>query len=271
MPSGLASARIASIRVAFGIRFRRSTAVRLEPAGQPLPVDFNPDGIRADLHAPDQADDKRPNIVGRSIAQRFRDPAGAFDQLSCFDATRDLFADRIKEFAVVGEQGAESGDDQCFEVAGRYPPAAGGGLASAGNEPGRDVVPVARALLDGMGGRQSLTILVKQETGQEARLLPTGAARPLDAVFGQCRLNPIPQVLIDDCRVLSGIGRAFVFGNGVDFSAVIVRRAPITPPRLRLTGDATNAAMMRGVSEWQLTISHAGSIAGASAIVMEVG
>jgi hypothetical protein len=59
-----------------------------------------------------------------------------------------------------------------------------------------------------MGRCQSLTILVEQETGQQARLLSTGTACPLDTVLGQCRLNPIPEVLIDDRRMLPGIGRA---------------------------------------------------------------
>jgi hypothetical protein len=78
-------------------------ATRLEHAGQPLPVNLDRDGIRADLHAPHQADDKRPNIIGRSIAQRRGNPAGALDQLSCFDATRDLLAGCVKELPMVGE------------------------------------------------------------------------------------------------------------------------------------------------------------------------
>ena len=61
-----------------------------------------------------------------------------------------------------------------------------------------------------MGWRQPLTILVEQEAGQQTWLLSTDTTCPLDAVLGQRRLDPIPEVLIDDRRMLSGIGGALV-------------------------------------------------------------
>ena len=96
-------------------------------------------------------------LLGRSIGQLFRDPTGALDELLGFDAAGGLLTDRIEEFAMVGEQGAQSVDDQSFEIAGRDAPAASARLARPGHERGRHVVSVSRALLDGMGWRQSLT------------------------------------------------------------------------------------------------------------------
>jgi holo-[acyl-carrier protein] synthase len=66
--------------------------------------------------------------------------------------------------------------------------------------------------------------------------------------------------------VLKALGTGF--GNGVAFSDVIIRRAPGAPPQVRLSGGAAKAAKERGVVEWHLSISHAGSVAMASAIAI---
>lgn len=66
--------------------------------------------------------------------------------------------------------------------------------------------------------------------------------------------------------VLKAMGTGF--GAGVAFSDVIIRRAPGAPPQVRLTGGAEKAAAERGITAWQLSISHAGAMAMASAIAI---
>lgn len=66
--------------------------------------------------------------------------------------------------------------------------------------------------------------------------------------------------------VLKALGTGF--GAGVAFSDVIIHRAAGTPPEVRLTGGAAKAAAVRGIIEWRLSISHAGTMAMASAIAI---
>jgi holo-[acyl-carrier protein] synthase len=66
--------------------------------------------------------------------------------------------------------------------------------------------------------------------------------------------------------VLKALGTGF--GGGVAFSDVVIHRAPGAPPEVRLSGGAAQAAAARGVSSWQLSISHAGGMAMASALAL---
>ncbi len=66
--------------------------------------------------------------------------------------------------------------------------------------------------------------------------------------------------------VLKALGTGF--GAGVAFSDVIIHRAAGEPPQVRLTGGAAKAASELGVIEWQLSISHTGTTAMASAIAI---
>ena len=66
--------------------------------------------------------------------------------------------------------------------------------------------------------------------------------------------------------VLKAIGTGF--GAGVAISDVIIHRAPGSPPQVRLTDGAATAAAERGITAWQLSISHAGAMAMASAIAI---
>jgi holo-[acyl-carrier protein] synthase len=66
--------------------------------------------------------------------------------------------------------------------------------------------------------------------------------------------------------VLKALGTGF--GAGVAFSDVIVHRAAGAPPQVRLTGGAAKAATDLGITEWRLSISHAGAMAMASAIAI---
>ena len=66
--------------------------------------------------------------------------------------------------------------------------------------------------------------------------------------------------------VLKALGMGF--GAGVAFSDVVIHRAAGAPPQVRLAGGAAKAAAERGITEWRLSISHAGAMAVASAIAI---
>jgi holo-[acyl-carrier protein] synthase len=69
--------------------------------------------------------------------------------------------------------------------------------------------------------------------------------------------------------VLKALGTGF--GAGVAFSDVVIHRADGAPPQVRLTGGAAKAAAELGITEWRLSISHAGPMAMASAIAIGGG
>jgi holo-[acyl-carrier protein] synthase len=66
--------------------------------------------------------------------------------------------------------------------------------------------------------------------------------------------------------VLKALGTGF--GSGVAFSDVVIHRAAGAPPQVRLIAGAARAAAERGIIAWQLSISHAGMTAVASAIAL---
>lgn len=66
--------------------------------------------------------------------------------------------------------------------------------------------------------------------------------------------------------VLKALGTGF--GAGVAFSDVVIYRAPGRPPQVRLVGGAQEAAAERGITAWQLSISHTRDMAMASAIAI---
>jgi holo-[acyl-carrier protein] synthase len=66
--------------------------------------------------------------------------------------------------------------------------------------------------------------------------------------------------------VLKALGTGF--GNGVAFKDVVVRRRPGGAPEVVLSDGAALAAQGLGVTDWRLSISHAGGMAIASAIAL---
>lgn len=69
--------------------------------------------------------------------------------------------------------------------------------------------------------------------------------------------------------ILKALGTGF--GAGVAFSDVVIHRGAGAPPQVRLTGGAAKAAAELGITEWRLSISHAGPMAMASAIAIGGG
>lgn len=66
--------------------------------------------------------------------------------------------------------------------------------------------------------------------------------------------------------VLKALGTGF--GGGVAFSDVVIRRRIGQPPQVELLGGAGAVATARGITSWQLSVSHAGEMAIASAIAI---
>jgi hypothetical protein len=85
-----------------------------------------------------------------------------------------------------------------------------------GDQRARDIVAVARALLDCAAWRHPVAVAIKQHSGEQA-WLPTGSARvAAGGVAGKLRLNRIPEWLIDDRHVFAGMGLSLVN----DFAAI---------------------------------------------------
>ena len=71
-------------------------------------------------------------------------------------------------------------------------------LGGPGDKRPRDVVPIARALLHGMGGRQSFAAVVEDQAGEEAGILRVCSRSPIDPVLGEDGLDLVPKGLVDD-------------------------------------------------------------------------
>jgi holo-[acyl-carrier protein] synthase len=68
--------------------------------------------------------------------------------------------------------------------------------------------------------------------------------------------------------VLKALGTGF--GAGVAFKDVVIRRKQSGPPEVVLSGGAALAARDLGITDWRLSISHAGGMAIASVIALGV-
>jgi holo-[acyl-carrier protein] synthase len=66
--------------------------------------------------------------------------------------------------------------------------------------------------------------------------------------------------------VLKALGTGH--GAGVAFTDVVIHRAPGAAPGVQLTGGAASAAAALGITNWQLSISHAGGMAMASVLAL---
>ena len=66
--------------------------------------------------------------------------------------------------------------------------------------------------------------------------------------------------------VLKAIGTGF--GAGVAFTDVMIRRSSGAAPEVQLSNGAAKAAAVLGVTDWKLSISHAGGMAVASALAL---
>jgi hypothetical protein len=74
-----------------------------------------------------------------------------------------------------------------------------------GNLRAGDIIAVAGTLLDRMARGHPVAVAIKQHAGEQAWLYSPSANIALGGVTGEPRLNHIPQLLIDDRRVLARI------------------------------------------------------------------
>ena len=79
----------------------------------------------------------------------------------------------------------------------------------------------------------------------------------IDCLAGRFAAKEAPLEAIGTC-----------FGAGVALTDVVTLRTPGAPPGIQLSGGAERAATALGVTAWQLSISHAGGIAMASALAL---
>src|ERR1700730_12506850 len=109
-----------------------------------------------------------PEIVGAILAEFLRDLTATFNQLATPWTAVRILVGAIEDRSGVGEKFAKPVDHQAFQIASRYPPAARTGPSRSGDEGGRNIVPIARSLLDRMGWRQALAGLIKNHAAQQA-------------------------------------------------------------------------------------------------------
>src|SRR5215472_4169600 len=79
-----------------------------------------------------------------------------------------------------------------------------------GDQRARDIVVVARVLLDRVGWRHPVAVAIKQHPGEQAGLASAGASVALGGIAGKPHLNRIPQRLIDDRLVFARMGLTLV-------------------------------------------------------------
>ena len=123
---------------------------------------------------------------------------------------KQIIVDGIEDRSGVGKKFANPVDHQAFQIAGRYPPAARTVPSRPGEEGGRNIVPISSSLLGRIGWHQAPAGLVKNRAGQQAGVACAHSRCPLDAVCSKHCLDIVPQRLVDNRCVFSGIGIAFV-------------------------------------------------------------
>src|SRR5450759_5456741 len=98
-----------------------------------------------------------------------------------------------------------------------------------------------------MGWRQAFAGLVKNHAGQQAGVPSARTRCPLDAVCGQHCLDIVPQRLVDNRRVLPGIGIAFV---GYFAAVKLVLKNQIKCPTGELLTSLIRYSVRSSESEW---------------------
>ena len=89
-----------------------------------------------------------------------------------------------------------------------------------GDQRVRNIVAIARALVDGVGRRHRVAAAIKQHAGEQARLANSGTGIALGGVARELCLNRVPQRLIDDRQVFAGMGSSVV-NDFAEISAVL--------------------------------------------------
>ena len=99
-------------------------------------------------------------------------------------------------------------------------------------------------------------------------LIPRCFAQPeLDEIGdGPDRIERLAGRFAAKEAVLKALGTGF--GAGVAFTDVVIHRTPGAAPQVQLVGGAAKVAEALGVTDWRLSISHAGDLAMASALAL---
>ena len=112
-----------------------------------------------------------------------------------------------------------------------------------GDQRTRDIVVVARALLDRVGRRHAVSVAIKQHPGEQARLVRADTWVALGGIAGELRLNRIPKRLIDDRRVFAPMGLALV-NNHAEIDAVLQYQVERARMACRRRGDPKRSSRL---------------------------
>ena len=154
----------------------------------------------------DQSDENEPGSQRRQRAPAGCEFAGASDQSLLFRRRLDVMLDELEHAFWVREQPADSIGDKGLDLGGREAQPGGRRGLALGDQRARDIIAVAGAVLDRMRRGHPMAVAVKDQPGQQARAFDMAAASVLDCVLGEPPLHRIPQLLVDDRLVLTGIG-----------------------------------------------------------------
>src|SRR5262249_15384053 len=139
---------------------------------------------------------------------------------------------------------AHSAGHELFDLRG-WDTQPGGSLGLIfGDQRARDIVVVARALLDRVGRCHPVAVAVKQHPGEQAWLVSSGARVALRGMVGELRLNRIPEWLIDDRRVFAGMGLSLV-NDLAAIDAVLQYQVERTAREWLTADEATRGARPR--------------------------
>ena len=105
---------------------------------------------------------------------------------------------------------AHSAGHQLFDLRGWDAQPGGPVGLIFGDQPVGDIIAVVRALFDCVARCHPVAVVVKQNAGEQARLVSACAGVARGGIGGKLLLNRIPQRLIDDPRVFAGVGLALV-------------------------------------------------------------
>ena len=152
----------------------------------------------------------RPLLGRRKLRPAAREPRGTIQQPVLLGGVGHGLSERPEHLRFAPQEPAQAFDDEPFQVGGGHAPAGRGSVAASGDQRVRDVVAVPPARLVGVARRHAPAGAVAQQPGQQARMAGAAARAPLLPLLRQAGLHRVPEIQVDDGRVLAGVDRALV-------------------------------------------------------------
>src|SRR5215469_15806688 len=117
---------------------------------------------------------------------------------------------RLVDIARIEKPLTDSAGHELFDLRGRDTQSGRSLRLTFSDQRARDIVVVARALLDRVGRRHAVAVAIKQHPGEQAWLGRAGAGVALRGIADELRLHCLPERLVDDRRVFARMGLALV-------------------------------------------------------------